>query len=162
MLLQQTRVTGNWEPWVLFMLETIEKTSMQTSNMVRGIKELMMECKIKIRNKLPKVYSQDLINNLFKHPYTKIDFLVSDLQVTRQTASKYLDQLVGIGLLYRVVIGKEHFFVNDKLFNLLYNVNEMYPFDNITSNVPPISLTNVPGVSLLNVPPVSLTNVPEK
>lgn len=128
MLLQQTRVTGNWEPWVLFMLETIEKTSMQTSNMVRGIKELMMECKIKIRNKLPKVYSQDLINNLFKHPYTKIDFLVSDLQVTRQTASKYLDQLVGIGLLYRVVIGKEHFFVNDKLFNLLYNVNEMYPF----------------------------------
>ena len=110
------------------MLETIEKTSMQTSNMVRGIKELMMECKIKIRNKLPKVYSQDLINNLFKHPYKKIYFLVSDLQVTRQTASKYLDQLVGIGLLYRVVIGKEHFFVNDKLFNLLYNVNEMYPF----------------------------------
>ncbi len=128
MLLQQTRVTGNWEPWVLFMLEAIEKTSMQTSNMVRGIKELMMECKIKIRNELPKVYSQDLINNLFKHPYTKIDFLVSDLQVTRQTASKYLDQLVGIGLLNRVVIGKEHFFVNDKLFNLLYNVNEMYPF----------------------------------
>lgn len=128
MLLQETRATGNWEPWLLFILEAIEKTSLQTSAMVRGIKELMMVFKQKIRNELPKVYSQDLINNLFKHPYTKIDFLVSDLQVTRQTASKYLDQLVGIGLLKRVVIGKEHFFVNEKLFDLLYNVNEMYPF----------------------------------
>lgn len=128
MLLQETRVTGNWEPWLLFILEAIEKTSLQTSAMVRGIKELMMVFKQKIRNELPKVYSQDLINNLFKHPYTKIDFLVSDLQVTRQTASKYLDQLVGIGLLKRVIIGKEHFFVNEKLFDLLYNVNEMYPF----------------------------------
>ena len=144
MLLQETRVTGNWEPWLLFILEAIEKTSLQTSAMVRGIKELMMVFKQKIRNELPKVYSQDLINNLFKHPYTKIDFLVSDLQVTRQTASKYLDQLVGIGLLKRVIIGKEHFFVNEKLFDLLYNVNEMYPFkeeDNKYTHVKEIPFT---------------------
>jgi len=70
-LLQETRITQNWEPWLMFMLEAIEQTSIQTSAMIRGIKGLMMQYKKKIRTELPKIYSQDLINNLFKHPYTK-------------------------------------------------------------------------------------------
>ncbi len=52
-----------------------------------------------LREKCPKIYSQDLLNNLFKHPYTKIDFLMRDLVIVRQTASKYLDELVNIGIL---------------------------------------------------------------
>lgn len=75
-LLQETRITQNWEPWILFILEAIEQTSIQTTGIIRGIKKLMMDYKQKIRTNLPKIYSQDLINNLFKHPYTKIDFLV--------------------------------------------------------------------------------------
>ena len=45
-----------------------------------------------------KFYSQDLINNLFLHPYTKIDFLKDDLGVSRLTATKYLDALVADGI----------------------------------------------------------------
>ncbi|HXI00930.1 MAG TPA: Fic/DOC family N-terminal domain-containing protein [Sphingobacteriaceae bacterium] len=87
-LLQQTRTTLEWEPWLLYMLDAIEQTAIQTSGIVRGIRLLMMQYKQKIRTELPKIYSQELINNLFKHPYTKIDFLVNELQVTRQTASR--------------------------------------------------------------------------
>lgn len=128
-LLQETRDTGDWEPWLLFILEAIEQTSLQTSAMVRGIKGLMMDCKHTIRTELPKIYSQDLINNLFKHPYTKIEFLVEDLQVSRPTATRYLAQLVVLGVLDKVRIGKENFFINKELFNFLYHAAEKLPFD---------------------------------
>lgn len=129
-LLQQTRITNQWEPWILYMLEAVEKTAMQTSSMVRGIKNLMMDYKQKIRAELPKIYSHDLINNLFKHPYNKIDFLVTDLQVTRKTASKYLEQLVELNLVTIHKIGKENYYVNDALFQYLYNAPELLKFKN--------------------------------
>lgn len=127
-LLQQTRNTHQWEPWLLYILEAVEQTSIQTSAMVRGIKALMMQYKQRIRSSLPKIYSQDLINNLFKHPYTKIDFLVSDLQVTRQTASKYLDQLVDNKLVAIHKIGKENYYINVALYQYLYNAPELLKF----------------------------------
>ncbi len=127
-LLQQTRDSQNWEPWLMYMLEAIEQTATQTSAMVRGIKDLMMYYKQKIRKELPKIYSQDLINNLFKHPYTKIDFLVTDLQVSRQTASKYLDQLSEIKLVTLHKIGKENYYINGALYQYLYNAPELLKF----------------------------------
>lgn len=63
-------------------------------------------------------YSQDLLNNLFKHPYTKIDFLQEELNISRQTASKYLNILADDGILQKVEIGKTHYFVNTRLFEL--------------------------------------------
>nr|WP_181298681.1 hypothetical protein [Pseudomonas sp. Q2-TVG4-2] len=68
---------------------------------------------------MPKIYSQDLVNNLFRHPYTKIEFVMDELQVHRNTASRYLDELVGIGLLTKHRLGKENFYLNDALFQLL-------------------------------------------
>ncbi len=65
------------------------------------------------------MYSHELLNNLFRHPYTKIDYLVRDLGVTRKTASKYLDDLVEIGLVSKHKIGKENFYLNDSLFQHL-------------------------------------------
>ncbi len=91
-LLQQVREQDSWEAWVLFMLTGVEQTSRQTITLVQEIGKMMMDYKHRIRNDFPKLYSQDLLNNLFYHPYTKIDFLVDDLGVTRQTASKYLDE----------------------------------------------------------------------
>lgn len=129
-LLQETRTTQNWEPWLMYILEAIEQTSIQTSAIVRGIKGLMMQHKKKIRAELPKIYSQDLINNLFKHPYTKIDFVVQDLQVTRQTASKYLDLLIDKKLLTLQKIGKENFYINNALFEYLYNAPDILKFNN--------------------------------
>ncbi|MDX1908692.1 MAG: Fic family protein [Bacteroidia bacterium] len=125
-LLQHTRETGDWEAWLLYMLEAVEHTSLQTSSMIRGIRQLMQEAKQKIRGELPKVYSQDLINNLFKHPYTKIDFLVADLGITRQTASKYLEMLVASGILSLHKIGRENFYVNRALYEFLFNAPDTH------------------------------------
>ena len=79
----------------------------------------MQSHKYRMREELPRIYSQDLLNNLFKHPYTKIDFVVKELQVTRATAAKYLDELVRIGLLSKHKKWKESYYLNDDLFNLL-------------------------------------------
>lgn len=71
---------------------------------------------------LPRIYSQDLLNNLFRHPYTKMEFVVNDLRVTRLTAARYLNELVRVGLLSKHRLGRENFYLNDGLFVLLSNV----------------------------------------
>lgn len=120
-LLQKTREANAWEEWILYMLDGVEKTSHQTSKLVQDIKRTMQAHKLKLRRELPNVYSQDLLNNLFSHPYTKIDFVTRDLQVHRNTATRYLDEIVKIGLLSKHKIGKENFYLNDALFDLLRN-----------------------------------------
>lgn len=82
----------------------------------------MQQHKDRLREELPKIYSQDLVNNLFRHPYTKIEFVMDELQVHRNTASRYLEELVGIGLLTKHRLGKENFYLNDALFQLLSDV----------------------------------------
>lgn len=121
-LLQSVRTGDAWPEWVLFMLDGIEQTSHQTIVLIQGIKELMQHHKHKLRSELPKIYSQDLINNLFRHPYTKIEFVMQELQVHRNTAAKYLEEMVKIGLLSKHKIGKENLYLNDALFEMLTNV----------------------------------------
>lgn len=121
-LLQAVRDTGEWEEWLLFMLEAVDQTAHQTTLLTYGIKALMQQHKDRLRNELPKIYSQDLVNNLFRHPYTKIEFVMNELQVHRNTASRYLEELVGIGLLSKHRLGKENFYLNDALFQLLLDV----------------------------------------
>lgn len=120
-LLQAVRDNQDWEKWVFFMLEGIEQTSRQTIYLILRMRDLMQHHKHKLRDELPKIYSQDLLNNLFRHPYTKIDFIMQELQVTRKTAAKYLEELVGIGLLSKHKRGKENYYMNDALFDLLLN-----------------------------------------
>lgn len=118
-LLQEVRDTGKWEEWVLFMLDGVEKTAAASVKLISSIKELMQQYKQQIRNNHPKLYSQDLLNNLFKYPYTKIEFLQKDLQISRSTAIRYLDTLVNAGMLTKHKIGRDNFFLNAKLFALL-------------------------------------------
>lgn len=117
-LLQQLRDDENWEEWLLFIIHGIEKTSRETIELIIQIKELMMDYKHKLRNNY-KFYSQDLLNNLFKHPYTKIEFIVNDLKVSRITAANYLNKLAEDGLLKKERIGTGNYYVNEPLFNLL-------------------------------------------
>ncbi|MCP4550732.1 MAG: Fic family protein, partial [Bacteroidetes bacterium] len=123
-LLQNVRTENAWEEWVLFMLEAVEQTSMQTIHIIEGIKILMLKNKKKIRENT-KFYSQDLINNLFKHPYTKIEFVMNDLDVSRLTATKYLDELKQIGIVHKVKLGRDNYYINKDLFELLSNVNKV-------------------------------------
>lgn len=118
-LLQHVRDTGQWEPWILYMLEAVEQTAQETIVLIEGIKSLMMDYKHRIRAEHPKIYSQDLINNLFRHPYTKIEFLMKDLNVSRLTATRYLDILTENGFLVKEKISRSNFYVNLLLFQLL-------------------------------------------
>lgn len=125
-LLQTTRTTGNWSEWLLYMLDAVEQTSAQTTKLIVAIRDLMQTYKHELREKNPKIYSQDLINNIFQHPYTKIDFVSNELQVSRKTASKYLDTLVGMGLLSKHRLGKENYYLNEQLYQLLLNVGQQH------------------------------------
>ncbi|WP_444899876.1 Fic family protein [Microbulbifer sp. VAAC004] len=116
--LQEVRDNNDWESWLVFMLTGIELTARQTIYLIQEIKSLMMRYKHDIRGQLPKIYSQDLLNNLFRHPYTKIEFVVNDLGVTRLTATKYLDQLVESEFLQKQKIGRVNYYINTPLCDL--------------------------------------------
>lgn len=121
--LQAVRDTNKWEPWLLYMLEGIAETAKATIEMIKNIKKLMHEFKHQIREQLPKIYRQELLNNLFNHPYTKIEFVMKDLDITRLTAAKYLEQLVEIGLLHKEKIGRNNYYINQSLVALFIDRN---------------------------------------
>ncbi|MFY0601931.1 MAG: Fic family protein [Cyclobacteriaceae bacterium] len=118
-LLQSTRENATWEQWILYMLDAVEKTAIHTVGVIKGIRQLMQKQKQKIRDEQPKMYSQDLINNLFRHPYTKIKLIENDLGVSRLTARKYLEVLTEMKILFKVKKGKSNYYINSELFSLL-------------------------------------------
>lgn len=118
-LLQSTRETGDWESWVLYMLTAVEQTSIQTITLIHSIKQLMQSMKKRIREENPKLYTQDLLNNLFRHPYTKITLVQQDLKVSRLTATRYLEALCEMGILNKLKIGRNNYYVNHELFGML-------------------------------------------
>jgi Fic family protein len=117
--LQTVRDTGEWAAWVLYILKAVEETSRQTIAQVHGIRELMHSTKHRLRTELPRLYSQDLLNNLFLHPYTKIEFIERDLGVSRPTAVRYLEQLTQASFVKKMKLGRTNFYVNEPLFKLL-------------------------------------------
>lgn len=127
-LLQNVRDNNKWEQWILFILKGVEQTATETILLVEGVKSLMQEYKIEIRTNLKRVYSQDLLNNLFRHPYTKIEFIMKELDVSRPTATSYLNQLNKLGVVQKLKLGREYFYLNPKLFHLLMNA---FHVDNI-------------------------------
>ncbi len=117
-LLQAVRDGGVWEDWILYMLTGVEETARNTLTLVEGIRTQMAMVKKRMRDELSKLYSQDLLNNLFRHPYTRIEFVVHDLGVTRQTAAKYLDKLADEGFVTKHSSGKNNYYINAGLVGL--------------------------------------------
>ena len=120
-LLQSVRESDNWEEWILFVVKAIEHTSKDTINLILLIKSLMQQFKHKLRDNY-KFYSQDLLNTLFQHPYTKIEFLMRNLDVSRITAANYLNKLADDGMLTKEKIGKNNFYVNQELFEIFTQI----------------------------------------
>ena len=117
-LLQEIRETDNWENWLLYILDGVEEIAKETIELIGKIRELIYEYKNLLRDNY-KFYSQDLLNNLFKHPYTKIEFIERDLGVSRITAAKYLNELAKDGLLKKQKLGTGNYYINKRLMGLL-------------------------------------------
>ncbi|MCM1041014.1 MAG: Fic family protein [Bacteroides sp.] len=115
---------SEWEAWVLFILQGIEETAIETTRLVKGISKLMVEFKGVLRPKFGKQYRHELLNNLFFHPYTKVEFLEKELMVSRVTANRYLNTLLETGLVERSKIGKAYYYMNIPLMNLFLNVSD--------------------------------------
>ena len=115
---KNTDNAAEWEAWILFMLKGVEVTAEDTISLVKNIGRLMAEYKNVIRPDFGSKYNHELLNGLFYHPYTKIDHVVANMQVSRQTASKYLDRIVTLGLLKKEKMGKENYYINTRLLNL--------------------------------------------
>lgn len=110
-LLQAVRDRDAWEEWVAYMLTAVEQTAGETITTIHAIKAALLDAKHRIRSRY-KFYSQDLINNLFTHPYTKIEFIERDLKVSRLTATKYLNALTEGGFLEKRKIGRSNYYIN--------------------------------------------------
>ena len=113
-LLQAARDDDAWEDWVVYLLTAVEVTARQTIATVNDIKAALFDYKHRIRAGY-KFYSQDLINNLFMHPYTKIEFVQRDLKVSRLTATKYMDALAAGGFVNKQKMGRANYYVNPVL-----------------------------------------------
>lgn len=122
-LLQAVRDDDAWEEWVLYMLGAVERTSSDAITTIITIRDALLDTKHRIRAAY-KFYSQDLINNLFTHPYTKIEFVERDLQVSRLTATKYLDTLANDGFLEKHRIGRSNYYINIALRKILIGDEE--------------------------------------
>ncbi len=112
-------VGDNWEAWLKFMLRGVELTSTETIGTIHKLRDLMADYQERIKTQLPKIYSLDLLNTLFKHPYTKIDFIIRDVGVKRVTAGSYLDALAKAGFLEKQKVWRSNYYVNVPLFKLL-------------------------------------------
>ncbi len=117
-LLQTVRERDAWEEWVLYMLEAVEHTARDAIRTIVAIREALLTAKHRIRERF-RFYSQDLINNLFTQPYTKIEFIQRDLGVSRLTASKYLEALTAAGFLQKQKIGRSNYYINAPLCSVL-------------------------------------------
>ncbi len=120
-LLQDVRTKNNWEDWILYMLKGIEQTALSTIKQINKINHLFSETQKLVQEKLPRIYSKDLIEQLYIHPYSKIEFLVNNLGIERKAASRYLSSLEELEVLKSQQKGKEVIYINTKLYNLLKN-----------------------------------------
>ncbi len=137
-LLQAARDESRWTEWCLYMVRGVAVTSHSAIALVKALRDLMLRTKHRLRETLPKLYSQDLLNNLFRYPYTKIEFIERELGVSRITAAKYLDLLAREGFVRKQKRGKTNFYINDPLFALLSEV--------------PLELSSQPGEAKIRIP----------
>jgi Fic family protein len=122
-LLQAVRDEDAWEGWIFYMLDMVERTAARTIHTIHAIKTALQDYKHRIRAK-HKFYSQDLINNLFMHPYTRIEFVERDLKVSRLTATRYLDALAEDGFLSKQKRGRGNYYINIALTAILMGKQE--------------------------------------
>ncbi|KAB2880044.1 Fic family protein [bacterium] len=110
---------NDWESWILYMLDMIEVTSQKGRERIEETKTLMKSMGGKIQKKLPKIYSKDLLEILFRLPYTKRNFIETAGLGNIKTSGSYLKSLEEKGFLKSVTVGKEKLYLNFQLMEIL-------------------------------------------
>lgn len=118
-LLQEVRTHDNWEGWIIYILKGIEETAEETLSLIKRINREVESMSAEIKERLPKIYSKELIELLFYEFYTKIVYIENGLSVTRKTAANYLSTLEEEGFLTSERIGKERIYQNKRLYDLV-------------------------------------------
>lgn len=135
-LIQDIRDKGadnlpEWEAWVLFMLRAVEVTAAQTLTLIQNIGALMADYKQQLRSIFGKQYRHELLNNLFFHPYTRVEYIAGEMQISRPTATRYLDRMVEAGLLEKRRIWRSTLYVNTALVDIFLSVSTTLPHHTI-------------------------------
>jgi Fic family protein len=120
-LLQEVRNIENWEEWIIYILKGIEQTSEETLSLVKKINTEVELMRSELKEKLPKIYSKELVDLLFYEFYTKTGYIEKGLSVTRKTAVSYLTSLENEGFLISEKVGKERIYQNKRLYDLVKN-----------------------------------------
>jgi len=116
--------TDDYEEWIIFILEGIEETSIETFKLVKLIIKEMNDFGDELKEKLPSLYSKELLELLFFEFYTKTRYIEDGLRVTRKTAVSYLKQLEENAFLSSKKIGRERIYCNERLFRVVRESNE--------------------------------------
>jgi Fic family protein len=117
-LIQNVRDKQELENWIVWMLTGVEETARTTIQMLQSIRSLISQCKKELKEKT-NIYSKDLLDILFMHPYTKVSFLTDSLGIHRNTAASYLNTLTDVEILSKVKVGRSNYYVNKNLYALL-------------------------------------------
>ncbi len=120
LLIEVTRY-GHWPAWISYMLEAVAETSRWTMAKILAIRALETAAREHLQQHRPKIYSRELIDVVFTQPYCRIQHLVASGVAERQTASRYLKELVSIGMLRELQVGKEKLFLHPAFLQLLSN-----------------------------------------
>lgn len=118
-LLQDVRDTNNWEEWIIFIADAVTLTAKDTIRVVKAIEEVMAAYKNILLEKAPKLYSHELLVHLFRHPYSKIEYLMKDLDLSRNTIIRYLTTLEELHLIEKIKKGRDNYYLNKALVGLL-------------------------------------------
>ena len=117
--LREVTENGSWQQWILYILEAVEQTSRDTAEKIEAINRLIDNVMIKARGKTKAVEREGFVDLLFKWPYCKISIVERELACSRITATRYLNKIVELGLLERVKMGREYYYINRELMELL-------------------------------------------
>ncbi len=117
--LREVTEAGKWQQWILYILEAVTQTSRDTGRRIAAISALIDNVITKARGKTKAVEREGFVDLLFKWPYCKIGIVKDELKCSRLTATKYLNEITDIGLLERLKLGREYYYINTRLMELL-------------------------------------------
>ncbi|MGD9908988.1 MAG: Fic family protein [Candidatus Izemoplasmatales bacterium] len=117
--LQSVRNDNDWESLIVYLLKGIEETAINTLVVMKKIINLINDVKLGIKEKLPKIYSKELVDVIFHEFYTKISYVEDGLGVSRKTASTYLIELEKAGILVSEMVGRDKIYINHRLLELV-------------------------------------------